>query len=329
MKLLFATLATLMAPCAAAAQEVGADLEHFDYGAPVHWFDAQAQGQAVRMAWLDFAAEGVPQRETLVLLHGKNFCAVTWVETARALAAAGYRVIVPDQVGFCKSSKPAGFQYSFAQLASLTRQLLHDAGVERPVLVGHSTGGMLALHYALLWPGGTERLVLVNPLGLSDPIAEGVPYAPLGALLAEEARTDAQSIRAYQQRVYYGGEWRAQYQRWVDMLAGQYASEDGQTVRDAQARLSDMIETQPTAHRLGQIAVPVTLVIGQHDRTAFRGNTAPQGATVSTVPQAAEVAAGRLPNAQLVRMEGLGHSPMVQDPAEFQRVLLEVLAGEP
>jgi len=329
MKRLAVALACLALPSAAFAQgtvPLGQNLEHFDYGAPVHWFEAEAQGQAVRMAWLDFAPEGQARAETVVLLHGKNFCAATWVETAQALAAQGWRVIVPDQVGFCKSSKPAGFQYSFAQLASLTRDLLKEAGVERPVLVGHSTGGMLAMHHALLFPGEVERLVLVNPLGLNDTIAQGAPYAPLGTLLAEEAETDAASIRAYQQRVYYGGEWKPEYQRWVDMLAGQYASGGGDAVRQAQARLSDMIETQPTAHRLEQVKVPLALMIGQEDLTAFRGNTAPGGTQIDTVPVAAEAAVKRFPAAELVEMEGVGHSPMVQAPEEFQWLLAGVLA---
>ncbi|WP_121115083.1 alpha/beta fold hydrolase [Croceibacterium ferulae] len=328
MKRLAVALACLVLPSTALAQEtrpLGQNLERFDYGAPVHWFETEAQGQAVRMAWLDFAPQGQARGETLVLLHGKNFCAATWVETAEALAAQGWRVIVPDQVGFCKSSKPTGFQYSFAQLASLTRDLLQQAGVERPVLIGHSTGGMLALHHALLFPNAVERLVLVNPLGLNDPIAQGAPYAPLQTLLEEEAVTDAASIRAYQQRVYYGGDWSPDYQRWVDMLAGQYATDGGTAVRQAQARLSDMIQTQPTAHRLEQVKVPVTLIIGQEDLTAFRGNTAPEGVQIATVPQAAEAAVERFPDAELVPLEGLGHSPMVQDPAVFQQMLVEVL----
>lgn len=312
-----------------AAQPLGADLEHFDYGAPVHWFETQAQGGPVRMAYIDLAPVGAANGRTAVLLHGKNFCAATWLETAEALARAGYRVIAPDQVGFCKSSKPQGFQYSFAALATLTRDLLRQAGVEDYALVGHSTGGMLAMHYALLYPDGPSRLVLVNPLGLNDTIAEGVPYAPLDVLRAGEEKTDAASIRAYQQRVYYHGEWRPAYDRWVEMLAGQYASEDGDIVRDAQARLSDMIETQPTAARLEDLSLPVTLLIGQKDVTAFRAGTAPSAVQdrIRTVPQAAEAAMERLPHAELVRFPKLGHSPMVEAPAVFQKALIEALDG--
>ena len=85
------------------------------------------------MAYMDIAPTVAANGRTLVLLHGKNFCAVTWGATAKRLAGEGYRVIVPDQIGFCKSSKPAGFQYSFAALATMTRDLIAQAGVTAPV----------------------------------------------------------------------------------------------------------------------------------------------------------------------------------------------------
>ncbi|HVF95516.1 MAG TPA: alpha/beta hydrolase [Sphingomonas sp.] len=320
-KLAIAAALIAQSPATLAAQTValGADLERFAYPLPVSWFAGASQGRPVRMAYLDVAPTGPANGETVVLLHGKNFCAATWADTAGALAARGYRAIAPDQVGFCKSSKPAGYQYSFHALAALTRSLLDRAGAGKVVLVGHSTGGILAVRFALLYPERVARLVLVNPLGLNDTLAEGVPYADLGDLRAEEAKTDAASIKAYQLRNYYHGEWRPAYDRWVAMLAGQYAGPDGDIVRDAQARLSDMIQTQPVAAELPRLRVPVTLIIGQKDTTAFRANTAPAAVrgSIRSVPRAAEEAAGRIPGARLIRLPDLGHSPQVEAPERF------------
>jgi pimeloyl-ACP methyl ester carboxylesterase len=324
-------LAAVLLAANAAAQYVpplGANLEHFAYPLPVNWHDTTSQSGPVHMAWLDVKPGATPNGRTIVLLHGKNFCAATWAHTATALAAKGYRVIVPDQIGFCKSSKPAGYQYSFHSLAELTRGLLDHAGAGKIILVGHSTGGILGVRFALLHPDRVEHLVLVNPLGLNDTLAQGVPYADLGQLRREEANTNAASIKAYQQRVYYGGEWQPEYDRWVAMLAGQYASPDGVSVRDAQARLSDMIQTQPVAAELPNLRVAVTLIIGQRDLTAFRANAAPASvrAQVQTVPQAAETAMQHIPGARLVRLEGLGHSPQVEAPARFEQSLLDAIA---
>lgn len=315
-------------PALAQTEKLGANLERFAYPFPVTWYETRSQGAPVRMAYMDIAPTAAANGRTVVLLHGKNFCAATWEATARTLAARGYRVIVPDQIGFCKSSKPKGYQYSFHAMAELTRGLLDRAGVGKVTLVGHSTGGILAMRFALLHPERLDRLVLVNPLGLNDTVAEGVPYTDLGTLRAEEAKTDARSIRAYQQRTYYSGKWRPDYDRWVAMLAGQYASDDGDVVRDAQARLSDMILTQPVAAEIPRIRTPVSLIIGQKDLTAFRANTAPEAirGRVRMVPKAAEEAVTRFPDARLVRLPALGHSPQVEDPAAFEAALLTELA---
>lgn len=95
----------------------------------IHAFDSQRQ--QVEMAYLDVAPTGKANGRTALLLHGKNFCAATWEQAIAALAGAGYRVIAPDQVGFCKSSKPDGYQYALAGLAHNTRGLLEALGIER------------------------------------------------------------------------------------------------------------------------------------------------------------------------------------------------------
>lgn len=230
----------------------------------IHAFDSQRQ--QVEMAYLDVAPTGKANGRTALLLHGKNFCAATWEQAIAALAGAGYRVIAPDQVGFCKSSKPDGYQYALAGLAHNTRGLLEALGIERTVVVGHSMGGMLAMRYALMYPEAVEHLALVGPIGLEDWKAMGVPYQPVEQVYASELRTSYDSIRDYQLAVYYAGEWRPEFERWARMQAGMYAGPGREVVAWHQTLTFDMLMGQPVVYELPALRVPTTLFIGVHDR---------------------------------------------------------------
>ncbi|MGI4952559.1 MAG: alpha/beta fold hydrolase, partial [Janthinobacterium lividum] len=243
-------------PADDAGPAYGPELEGFDYPRPVQRFRFASQGQALQMAYMDVAPTAAPNGRVAVLLHGKNFCAATWTATIEALAAAGYRVVAPDQVGFCKSSKPARYQFSFQQLAANTRALLASLGVNGPVtLVGHSTGGMLAARYALMHPDQVERLALVDPIGLEDWQAEGVPWQGVDEWYRRELGTTAGRIRDYERSTYYAGQWRPEYEPWVQMLAGMYRGPGREAVAWDSALLYDMIFTQPVVHELDRLAV--------------------------------------------------------------------------
>jgi pimeloyl-ACP methyl ester carboxylesterase len=322
-----------MLACSAAAHaepapRYGARLEGFVYPHPVQTFAFTSQAQPLEMAYLD-VTPAVPNGRTVVLLHGKNFCAATWESAITALADAGYRVVVPDQIGFCKASKPERYQYSFGQLAANTRALLDSLGIERTVIVGHSMGGMLAARYALQYPAATERLVLVNPIGLEDWKAEGVPWRSIDAWNAREQKTTFDSIRDYQRTVYYDGAWKPEYERWVGMLGGMYAGDGREAVAWSQALTSDMVFNQPVVYELPKLTVPTTLFIGQKDRTAIgKDLAAPDVAKrLGDYPALGKRAAAAIPGATLVEFAELGHSPQVEAPERFNRALLEALAA--
>jgi pimeloyl-ACP methyl ester carboxylesterase len=122
-----------------------------------------------------------------------------WRTTIDALTDAGYRVIAPDQIGFCKSTKPERYQYSFQQLALNTHALLGSLGIKTAALVAPSTGGMIAIRYALMYPKEIEHLVLVDPIGLEDWKAKGVPPISVDDWYGRELKTNADGIRRYEQ----------------------------------------------------------------------------------------------------------------------------------
>lgn len=90
---------------------LGLMLEDYTYPFAVSTVNLGIQGQQLTMAYMDLKP-AKPNGKTVVLLHGKNFSGAYWEQTANDLAKDGYRVIMPDQIGFGKSSKPTNIQYS-------------------------------------------------------------------------------------------------------------------------------------------------------------------------------------------------------------------------
>ncbi|WP_460428408.1 alpha/beta fold hydrolase [Azotobacter armeniacus] len=326
---LYPALLALSLPAAMAAESplYGPELEGFDYPHPVQYFAFESQGQSLRMAYLD-VRPAEPNGRTLVLLHGKNFCAATWEGSITALVKAGYRLVAPDQVGFCKSSKPEHYQYSFQQLAANTRALLESLGIQRYSLMGHSMGGMLATRFALLYPQQLERLVLVNPIGLEDWKAVGVPYRTVDEWYARELKTSAEGIRNYQLSTYYAGQWRPEFDRWVQMQAGLFQGPGKQRVAWSSALTYDMIYTQPVYYEFEQLKVPTLLLIGEKDNTAIGKDAVPAELRplLGDYRRLSREAAKRIPGATLETFADLGHSPQIQAPEHFHEVLLQQLA---
>ena len=326
-KLILVALALALPGVSATAEEgpaYGPELEGFDYPLPVQRFVFQSQRQQVQMAYLDAQPERANGR-TIVLLHGKNFCAATWEGTMRFLQSKGFRVIVPDQIGFCKSSKPASYQYTFQQLAHNTKALLDSIGVQRFTVMGHSTGGMLATRIALMFPQQVEQLVMVNPIGLEDWKAEGVPSLSLDQWHAREKQITAERIRNYERVTYYVNEWRPEYERWVQMIAGMFRGPGREVVAWHSALTYDMIFTQPVVYEFPQLRVPTLLLFGERDGTAIGKDISPPEvkARLGDYPKLARRTAAAIPGAKLVLFPELGHAPQMQDPERFHAALLE------
>lgn len=114
------------------------------------------------------AGDGFP----VVLAHGFPELAYSWRHQIPALAAAGNRVLAPDQRGYGRSSRPEAIEdYDIEHLAGDLLALLDDIGEERAVFVGHDWGAIVVWHLALAHP---ERVAGV--VGMS------VPFVPRGPL---------------------------------------------------------------------------------------------------------------------------------------------------
>jgi pimeloyl-ACP methyl ester carboxylesterase len=312
---------------AADAPTYGQELEGFDYPYPLQHYRFESQGVALQMAYMDVAPKGTANGRTVVLMHGKNFCGATWEASIGVLSSAGYRVVVPDQIGWCASTKPEHYQYSFQQLAANTLALLQKLGVAHAIVVGHSTGGMIATRFALMYPDVADQLIMVNPIGLEDWKALGVPSRSVDQWNERELKLSADGVRQYEKATYYVGQWKPEYERWVTMLAGLNQGPGHRLVAWNSALIYDMIFTQPIIYEVPLLKMPVVLMLGTSDTTAIGSDVAPPDvkARVGHYDVLGKEVIKRIPQGRLIEFAGLGHAPQIQDPQQFHKALLDAL----
>jgi pimeloyl-ACP methyl ester carboxylesterase len=111
------------------------------------------------------------QGPTVVLLHGVGASGAVWWALKAQLEANGWRVIVPDLLGFGESPKPQWSQYRVRDHARQVVATLRGLGIRGPVtFVGHSMGCLVSVHIAAIYPRMVKRLVLYEPpLYADDP----------------------------------------------------------------------------------------------------------------------------------------------------------------
>jgi pimeloyl-ACP methyl ester carboxylesterase len=268
---------------------LGICFEDLKYPYPTAFLNLYVEGQDVRMSFMDVQPPKNPNGRTVVLLHGKNFWGAYWADTIKFLTDRGYRVVVPDQIGFGRSSK-ADIHYSFDFLAANTAGLLDLLQIPKAVIVGHSMGGMLGIRFARLYPGRTEALVLENPIGLED-YRLAVPPSPLEQLYQQELNVTLDDYRRYVQSYFV-----------------HYPPEKA-------------------CYEFAQVKVPTLLIIGQEDHTAFGKDRAPIDLrlTLGNVAELARKAATQIPGAKLVEIPNVGHIPHIEAPDQFHQALEDFL----
>lgn len=325
--LIIALLVIFLAPWGGMAQDLqplSICLEGYEYPYQVNFLDLNLEGQNLKMAYMDVMPQGQVNGKTVILLHGKNFPGAYWKDTIQVLSKSGFRVVVPDQIGFGKSAKP-NIHYSFHLMAANTKKLLDHLGVKEVAVVGHSMGGMLATRFALMYPETTTRLILEDPIGLED-YRVFVPYAPLETLYAMEIKANEESIRKYHKTYYV--QWKSPYDEYVKMAARQRLSGEYPRLALSSALTYLMIYEQPVCHEFPQVKAKTLLIIGQSDRTVVGKARVPKEllSQVGQYPALGEKTARLIPHATLVEIPNVGHVPHFEAPERFHQELLSFLA---
>jgi pimeloyl-ACP methyl ester carboxylesterase len=272
-------------------------------------------GQDVRMAYMDVPPAGTPDGRVVVLLHGMNFGGFYFGGPINLLRNAGFRVIVPDQIGFGRSSKPI-IPYNFNDMAWNTRKLLQSLGINRAAIVGHSMGGMLAARFSAVYPEITERTVLYDPIGLTD-VRYSQPWP--SAEEAYKATMSQNHDQLYQgfyaniHRYFPPGTWKPEYEQYVRILYAPTLSADWPRLAMVRAIYRQITVLDPVVYDWAHIKAKTLVIGGEQDGENF--------------PALAKHIADTIPGARLVLFPNVGHVPHIQTPEMFNRELLKFLAG--
>jgi pimeloyl-ACP methyl ester carboxylesterase len=115
---------------------------------------------------LHYEVEGPASGPVVVLVHGLGSRAEDWRDLAPYIAKAGYRVYLPDLIGYGRSQKPEDFSYSVHDEANVVCAYLDALGIKEVDLGGWSMGGAIAQHVAAAHPERIRRLLLFDSAGL-------------------------------------------------------------------------------------------------------------------------------------------------------------------
>jgi pimeloyl-ACP methyl ester carboxylesterase len=131
---------------------------------------AGTESRSVQVAGhrVHYLVEGPASGSPVVLVHGLGGNAEDWRNLAPYLAKAGYRVYLPDLIGYGRSEQPAEFSYSVPDEASVVVGFLDAQGLKQVDLGGLSMGGWIVQHIAAKHPERVRRLMLFDSAGLYE-----------------------------------------------------------------------------------------------------------------------------------------------------------------
>ena len=248
---------------------------------------------------MDSAAN--PSAPAVVFLHGIGGSARIWAPQLASFAAAGWRPVALDLLGY--GARDPVDRMDFAALAADVESKIARLALDRPIIVGHSMGGMLAQTLLRRGPRSYRAAVLscTSP-AFGDPsgefqkkfVADRVGPLDAGRTMAELAPG-----------MVAGGPA-------PDPAGRKLAIETiaATSARSYRAAVHCLVNFDERAN-LARISIPVLCLAGEHDRLA--------------PPAMMERMAARIPGARYVCLKGVGHLPNVESAPAFDAAALDFL----
>jgi pimeloyl-ACP methyl ester carboxylesterase len=223
-----------------------------------------------------------------------------------------YRVIRFDMRGFGESQIKPGP----ASMADDLRGVLDALGVERTALIGCSMGGSAVIDFTVTHPERVSALITVGA-GLSGAPEHDNPPEQVAVMEEAEAAQKAEDIaRLNKLEARY---WCQGFARSADQVKPSVMNRflEMNTNNNRRYFAGEWKDTEfqplepPAFGRLDALTIPTLVIVGSGDEAGVQGI-------------ADDIATG-IPGARKVVMEGLGHVPNMDEPDEFNRIILEFL----
>jgi pimeloyl-ACP methyl ester carboxylesterase len=261
----------------------------------------------------------------LVLVHGLGSSAAVEFYFNLEPLAANHRVLAIDLPGFGASDKPS-VEYTIDVFIKAVRDLMAAEGLERAAVMGVSMGGRVALGLALESPNLVERLVLVDALGVGPPrrvLAYRILLTRgLGELTLSGTARALRRMRPSTIRRFWG--WYLRRPGRVDtILSDERIADHGTLLATPEyraaylsalrsiAKMGQLRDGVTVEARLSELRMPTLLVWGRHDHIFPASH--------------AELAKDKLPRGKVVIFDDSGHTPQMEEPERFNRLVLDFL----
>jgi pimeloyl-ACP methyl ester carboxylesterase len=245
--------------------------------------------------------------ESLVLVHAGIADRRMWDGQLEAFAER-YRVVRYDMRGCGRTETPTGATFSHHDDL---RGLLDFLGIERANLLGCSIGARTVIDFALAHPERVRALALVCP-SVSGSESDEEPPEEWDELVAADEAGDLDRVSELEVRIWVDGPYRSPDH--VDPAVRDLVREMNVIALRNEAGLGEERPAQlPAVHRLAEIQAPTLVVAGDVDRPE--------------VGARADLLSRSIPRTQKAVINGTAHVPNMEKPVEFNRILLEFLAG--